>query len=52
MFELIQMMEENGGPGGLLSMLGHPIPVAADPEKVQQLVDMGFERERAEYFYL
>lgn len=48
MLELIHMMEENGGPGGFLSMLGHPAAVAADPEKVQQLVDMGFEKARAE----
>lgn len=41
------MMETSGSSGAFLSMLGQPVAVAADPEKLQQLVDMGFDREKA-----
>jgi len=51
MLELIHMMEGSGGSNSLLTMLGQSITVTADPEKVQQLVDMGFERDRAEYLF-
>jgi len=46
------MLEAHGGPGAFLSMLAPPPTVPPEPEKVQQLVDMGFPKERAEYFYI
>eukprot|EP00826_Nyctotherus_ovalis_P051239 TRINITY_DN6393_c0_g1_i1.p1 TRINITY_DN6393_c0_g1~~TRINITY_DN6393_c0_g1_i1.p1 ORF type:complete len:230 (+),score=52.03 TRINITY_DN6393_c0_g1_i1:135-824(+) len=48
MIELAALMEENGDPGVILSMLECLQQVEADPGKVQQLIDMGFGREEAE----
>ena len=46
------MLEENGGSSALLTMLGQPQTVPPDPAKVQQLVEMGFIKENAEYILL
>lgn len=48
MIELAALMEENGDPAAMLSVLECLQQVEADPSKVQQLVDMGFGREEAE----
>ena len=50
MIDLIHMMESGGNSSLFLSLMGRPAPVVADPEKIQQLVDMGFDRDMATYY--
>ena len=42
------MVEAGGDPRDLLPMLTHSHSTVPDPDKVQKLVDMGFEKEKAE----
>lgn len=48
-YPVISMLGEGGDPSLLLSMLGRSQTTEADPAKVQQLVEMGFLKENAEY---
>ena len=44
----MSMLESHGGSRLLMAMLGAQHAMPADAGKVQQLVEMGFPKERAE----